>query len=514
MIEARRGGIAAMATAMAFLVVLTPVACAYAADLAAAPGAVPGGRAAVYSLSLEQAIGLVWGSNDNVRSAEAGVKQARSQQISALSRYLPQLSLSTGYTRTLESPYSALASSGSGLAGTGLGATHAYNGTLNGSWDLLMPGRGATNRAATAQRRAADIEVRAQRAQAVLDVVNAYYDAVLSDQLVAIAEASLAKSETLVRQYELADSLGDKSGYDLLRAEVSRDNQIPGVLLRRNNRAIALMQLKLLLNLDLATELNLTTGIEPPVAASYAPSDVIAPDAGVPSGVASAVVRGGLPLAYDQADTSVRARATVREQELAVSRAAYSLRSARLQRLPSLSLSGSYGKLAYPESFQPIGSLLTSSSVGMSVALPLFTGGQQRADELAAEASLEAARVSLSQSRKQAILDIQTSQLAWSKARASYAASVQTVVRASRAYSIAAVRQREGLATQTETDDARIAEAEALSNRAQAARDLVVASVRLALLSDLPLDSTSGSSQSNSESGSTSYDSVSGGTSP
>ena len=60
---------------------------------------------------------------------------------------------------------------------------------------------------------------------------------------------------------------------------------------------------------------------------------------------------------------------------------------------------------------------------------------------------------------------------------------------ATRAYQIAELRYREGISTQIELTDQRIAQQQALANRAQAARNLQVARVRLGLIADLPLSS-------------------------
>ena len=68
-------------------------------------------------------------------------------------------------------------------------------------------------------------------------------------------------------------------------------------------------------------------------------------------------------------------------------------------------------------------------------------------------------------------------------------ASSGTVEQAQRAYEIADLRYREGLSTQTELLDARVALEQAQGNRAVAARDLQVARMRLLLLPALPLTS-------------------------
>src|SRR6185369_14324450 len=73
------------------------------------------------------------------------------------------------------------------------------------------------------------------------------------------------------------------------------------------------------------------------------------------------------------------------------------------------------------------------------------------------------------------------------QASEAWQASLGTAEQASRAYSIAEVRYREGISTQLELNDARILLEQAVVNRSLAARNLQIARVKLALLPNLPL---------------------------
>src|SRR6185369_13651453 len=88
------------------------------------------------------------------------------------------------------------------------------------------------------------------------------------------------------------------------------------------------------------------------------------------------------------------------------------------------------------------------------------------------------------------------------QARAAWQASQGTAEQAGRAYSIATVRYKEGISTQVELSDSRILLEQAVANRALAARNLQVARVKLALLPDLPLQTT-GATQAQAQSQST-----------
>jgi outer membrane protein TolC len=82
------------------------------------------------------------------------------------------------------------------------------------------------------------------------------------------------------------------------------------------------------------------------------------------------------------------------------------------------------------------------------------------------------------------------------EAEAAWEASAGTAEQAQRAYGIAEVRYREGISAQVELSESRLLLQQAQANRAQSARDLQVARIRLALLRDLPLGSGGGSPES------------------
>lgn len=163
-------------------------------------------------------------------------------------------------------------------------------------------------------------------------------------------------------------------------------------------------------------------------------------------------------------------------------------RVARGERLPDIGLSSSYGRVAYPSSGAPSwDDTRTNWTVGVGLSLPIFTGGRLRGVEAAAQADLEAARAREQEVRE--LSDLETRQAAslLESAQALWEASSGTVEQAQRAYEIAEIRYKEGISTQVELSDARLALEVAGATRATAARDLAVARARVALLPNLPL---------------------------
>ncbi|HEY4216103.1 MAG TPA: TolC family protein [Gemmatimonadaceae bacterium] len=468
-------------------------------------------------LSLDDALRIAQTQSPTVDVARAGVTRATGARYQARSQYLPQLSGTAGYTKTLKSQFSSISSSGpdtvakpttqslctpfipstatadqraaalaqaascqaaSGGSGfdlskTSFGATNQYALGLNFSQNVFTGGRvRAQNQAADAQLRSANIEVSAQRAQVALDVTQAYYDATLADQLVTIADSSLAQTQAVLDQTKLSYQVGNSAEYDLLRAQVTHDNELPVRIQAIANRQVAYLRLKQLLNMPLDDSLQLTTSIEGGT------------EPALPASVAAAAT-----------DTVTTDRAPVREGEEAVHVQEAQLKIAHAERIPSFAVVSNYQRLYFPSNLLPnLSNGVDNWTVGLSTNFPLFDGGRIKGDMLVAQSGLDQARAQVAQTRQFAALDTRVALNSLTEAQAAFDASRGTADQAQRAYAIDQVRFREGISTQTDLSQSRLLLEQAVANRAQAARDLAVARVRLALLRDLPLQASSNTS--------------------
>ena len=170
------------------------------------------------------------------------------------------------------------------------GRVNQLNGGLSLSQTVFAGGRvTAQARAANAGRRSSQIDLASANAQLVLDVTQAYYNALLGDHLLAIAEATMRQADTTLVQVRLARQIGDQPEFELLRAQVTRDNQRPVVIQQRADRDLAHIRLKQLLNLPLDEPVSLSTALEE--------GDVLP----------------ALAVTATETDTSVAARAPVRQ---------------------------------------------------------------------------------------------------------------------------------------------------------------------------------------------------------
>ena len=472
------------------------------------------------ALTLDQALELAEKKSETVGIARAELTRAEGDRRRARSAYFPQLSGSASYQRTLESQFSALSSGDTASAPPttcnrfvpqpGLpidqrldslesavecasaadpfssfrdlpfGRENTYRFGLSFSQALFSGGQvGGQAQAAGAGVRSAALGLTSARAQLLLDVTSAYFDATLADRLLTIAQATLEQADTTMSQTQLAREVGNSSEFDLLRARVTRDNQRPVVIQRRADRDLAYYRLKQLLDLPLDQPLVLTTEL----------GDTALIDS---TRIAAVVTTPG--------DTATASRAPVRQAAEAVVAQRGLVRVARGQRFPQLALTSEYAQLAFPNKVSPFGSDFVSDwTVSLGMRLPIFTGGRIGGEVAVARANQTQAELRLLQAREFAEVDARNSATQLEAAQAGWEASAGTVEQAARAYQIAELRYREGISTQTELLDSRVQLQQAQASRARAARDLQVARMRIALLPALPLSLPSGAAAAGSQ---------------
>jgi len=420
-------------------------------------------------LTLAEAWARAEAKSDQLALANARQEHARGNALDAGSYRRPHLSAYSAYDRTLRSEFDGIAgfapdsatSSNDESAEIPFGSAHAYRAGLTASYMVFSGGRSIANsRAAASSRRAAEIGMVTTRAQVRLEVTQAYYDAILADRLYRIADWTLEQAESTYKRVALLSNAGRSAQFDVVRAKAARDREQPAVIQRAAERDIALLRLRQLLHMPENAELTLPTEI---VASSP------------PRPAALATVESG------------KRSAVVEAQEM-VARSEQLLQASQAGRLPSVSLTSTYERVAYPLDGTPSWNNSRANwTVGARIELPVVTGGKQQGSDAMARAELESARARLRLTQQMAELDTRASIARLAAAEATLNASDASVEEATRAYDIAQLRYREGVSIQLELSDARLLLEQARADQARAARDVAVERVRATLITDLPV---------------------------
>lgn len=434
------------------------------------------------SMTLDDALTLAEKQSEQLVIARAGVDRAKSTVRRTRSDLFPQIDATASYDRTLDSEFRGIfdniGSSGDqtdeqvegDLSELPFGRDNAYRLSVSFSQNLWSGGRvGARQDQAEANLANADLNVMASNADVERQVALAFYDAALSDRLVTIAELTLQQADDTLRQTELAWKVGNQSEFEVLRARVTRDSQQPVVIRQRANRDVAHLRLKQLLDLPAQMPLALTVTLD----------DVT----GAPA------MRFAASLAEAEAGIRELDRVPVQQAAADVEAQEAAVDIALAERRPRVSLTSSYAPVSYT-GILGFNNYRTNWTVGVNMSISVLNGGRLAADVQIARAQLTETEARLQQTRELAWLETNTAYAEYTAARAAWEASAGTIEQAQRAYEIAELRFREGLSTQLELSDARLQLQQAQANRAQAARDFQLTRVRLALLPDLPLSTS------------------------
>ncbi|HLL25756.1 MAG TPA: TolC family protein [Kofleriaceae bacterium] len=427
------------------------------------------------SLSLEDALAQAQQASESVTVARSDVERARAGVTAARSGYLPTVNGTASYQRTLRSEFEDISFAPPGMEQEG-GETDLPFGQRN-NWRLgLVLSQplfdGFRTPAAIAQAKAgvrvAELGVKATRAQVALAVAQAYYDAALAQRQVEIAEVTLQQAEQTLADTKLNFQQGAAPEFDLVRAEVARDNQSTTLVQFRAQRDVSFVQLRRLVGVPVDRPLTLSTKLE-------------AED--VDQVIASVLRAAGL-----SQDTQ---RFVVAQAKESVAAREAGVRVAKADRLPTISASSDFGIVSYERSpFHD--DWRTNWTIGVSLSLPIFDGFRRRAQIATSSAELAAARAQLASAQEVSHVEAAQATANVTARLTTLETTKRTVGQAKRAYQIAELRFQQGGSTHLELVDARVQLEQALLNLARSARDVRVARVRQALLPGLPLGAAGG----------------------
>jgi outer membrane protein len=369
--------------------------------------------------------------------------------------------------------------------------TNAYSVSLNISQPLFQGGKlvNAT-RATLGLAHASQLDVVEQRALFTVQIQRAYLNAMLAERLVQLQQTNLDLAAGRLAQVQQFQTAGRSSQYDVLRAKVERANIEPLAIQAMNDRDLAHLEMKRLLNVPLDRPIVLTSVIDP---------------AAVQVMVASYVDSTATP----NRPALRAAELTARSRRLAIMSAAGDL-------LPNVSIFIQAGFGAFPGSgygfpttrgnldlancpavpapTRPCqnGGWFEDGSMGVQLSWNLFDGLRNKNALEIAKAQVRSADLVLHQQREQVSLEVARARAELRRAKAVFDGRRETASEANEAFSLASLRFSRGLSTQLEVSDSQLALLTAQGNEVRATYDLYLATAELAraLGNPIPLPAT------------------------
>lgn len=436
-------------------------------------------------LSLPEAVAAALRDADEVRRAQADVAVTEAQVITSRATALPQLRLNGTYNHVF-------ANARARAVNQVFNQPNTYNLNANLSQTLFQGGREfASWRAARRVREAARLTADETRADVAVQVLRAYLQASLANRVERIRADNLVLASQRVEQSERLFTAGRVARYDVLRSRVERANLEPLVIQARNDREIALLELRRLLNIPPTAPLDLTTTID---------------SATVPMILTAA--------SWD--DASGDDRASIRAAELTARARRDAITAARAEWLPTVTIFFQSGVQAFPQSGFPPGRGQTAAefcpsgspaervcqnggwfgdrTMGVNFSWPLFDGLRAKGAIDLAQAQAQVAEIALAQEREAVALEIALAKAEVERARSIFAARRQTVQEADEAFRLASLRYTRGIGTSLEVSDSQLQLLVSQTDEAQSAVDVYLAAAELARALGRPIPLPGGTS--------------------
>ena len=320
-------------------------------------------------IDLAQALEIALTENPTIKVANQEIEKKRYAHKGTLASLFPQISYSADYSRTLKKQVMYMDFDMGDMGGMGgempegmdassmdegfeVGRSNNWSTGITASMPLINTSLWRSLRISATDVELAVEQARSSKLSMINQVKKGFYAVLLAHDSYLVFKQSYDNAMEnyldIKRKYEQ----GTVAEYDLIRADVTVKNTEPNLLQAENALVLAKWQLKALLGMDL----------EMPIDCEGALGDY----------------RGLLFADYMATDTTLAANSDLRQLDLQQQQLRHTLTMQKLDFLPTLSLSGLYQWSAMNNDFKFKNYRWNPySMIGLSLSIPIFTGGSR-----------------------------------------------------------------------------------------------------------------------------------------
>lgn len=422
-------------------------------------------------IDLAQALEIALTENPTIKVANQEIEKKRYAHKGTLASLFPQINYSADYSRTLKKQVMYMDFDMGDMGGMGgdategisqadmdkgfeVGRSNNWSTGINASMPLINASLWKSLRISATDVELAVEQARSSKLSMINQVKKGFYAVLLAHDSYVVFKQSYDNAMEnyldIKRKYEQ----GTVAEYDLIRADVTVKNTEPNLLQAENALVLAKWQLKALLGMDL----------EMPIDCEGALGDY----------------RELLFADYMATDTTLAANTDLRQLDLQKQQLRHTLTMQKLDFLPTLSLSGLYQWSAMNNDFKFKNYRWNPySMIGLSLSIPIFTGGSRYMKLKQTEISLKQLDWQRDDTQRNLRLAVKQQLDNMSTCVKRFDAASKGVDQAERGYRIAQKRYDTGAGTWLEMNDAELALTQARLNFNQAIYDYMVAKTDL-----------------------------------
>ena len=422
-------------------------------------------------LNLEQSLQIAKQSNLTIQAAEQKLKSDEAQISVARSALMPRISANGNYTYFKDVQKSVIQAEGgfgfpipgeemddmstpsvdneSELIELEFGAHHNIQGTVSLSQPVFAWGRYYYNyQAAKLGYEAAQKELTAAYEKLRLNVYEAFYRVLITQEFVKVAEQSVELVEKQLGIAQTSLDAGAATNFDVLRAKVQLANAKSQVIRAKNGVKIAKNAYKTLLNLPLVDDISVEGSFEIPE------------------------VKIKLDELIKQA---LEKRPEITRSQLNEQAGQKQLSVAKTRNLPDFAFFSNY-QISHSERLIEMNRIW---SLGLQINIPIFDGFASRAAVKQSESVLKQLQIGTEQVMSVVETEVRNAYLALLEAKTLIDVQRETVAQAQESVRIATIRFENGMITTVELTDTQLALIQSKVNRLQAQHDYVIGLARL-----------------------------------
>ena len=381
---------------------------------------------------LAEVLKMAEANNKTIQLARADLKTAAAEVKGAYSAALPKLDVNLGYNRNFkESKFFFTVTDTSGREITQsfrTSFTNQYqaNAVLRQTLLSLQVGYGI--QAARYFRRLSEENFEFIRQQVLAQTKIAFYQTLLLKEVLLVAQDSESSAKDNYENIKVKFESGIVSEFDLLQAEVRWQNSIPETFQAAQQYELALNNLKVLVGFPLEQPMPLRGAIDQFPALPETP--------------------GFEAVTAQRPDYNALVwQKKLQEKNVSAQKA---------DRFPVLEGVLQYNYTAASDAFR-FDNENDNYFLGLSLSIPLFSGGRTSAQIRKARADLDRANTRIAEADDNIRIQLANLQLRMKEARERISAANKAAFSARRAFEIAETRVDNGLSTQVELKDSRVA---------------------------------------------------------
>lgn len=425
------------------------------------------------NLDLNKAIEIALSENPTVKVADKEIEKKKYAQKGSYAALFPQISFAADYNRTLKKQVMYLDGFGGSTDGESapggaempdmnkgieVGRDNNWSMGFNASLPLVAPTLWKSLSISAMDVEIAVEQARSSKISMVNQVKKGFYAAMLANDSYSVFKSNYDNAMENYKDIKQKYDQGLVAEYDLIRADVTVKNSEPNMLQAENALILAQWQLKALMGIDLEIQINCEGNLT-----DY-----------------ESVLFGD----YLSTDTSLIDNTDLKQIELQTLQLNKTLTMKKFAYLPTLSLTGMYQWTAMNNDFKFSNYRWNPySMVGVSLSIPIFSGGSKLYDIKQTKNSIE--QIKLQRNDTQRNLQVAVKQYIDNMATCvkRFDAAQKGVQQATKGYTISQKRYDTGAGTLLEMNDSQLALTQAKLNFNQAIYDYMIAKAELEKLS-------------------------------